>query len=72
VLSERGAVVYRVSDRVRDEIGVQAGDVIVQINRTRIATAAEVSEAMEFYGRRGFIQMLVERHGRLYRTEFRI
>ena len=72
VLSEQGAVVYRVSDRVRDEIGVQEGDVIVQINRTRITRADEVSEAMEFYGNRGFIQMLVERNGRLYRTEFRI
>jgi len=72
ILSESGAVVYRVSDRVRDEIGVQAGDVIVQINRTRITDAAQVSEAMEFYRGRGFIQMLVERNGRLYRTEFRI
>jgi hypothetical protein len=31
-----------------------------------------VSEAMDFYGRRGFIQLLVVRNGRYYRTEFRI
>ena len=60
------------SDRVRSEIGLREGDVIVQVNRTRITSADQVSEAMEFYGRRGFIQMLVERNGRYYRTEFRI
>lgn len=72
VLSTAGAVVYKVSDRVRNQIGLREGDVIVQINRTRITSADQVSEAIEFYGRRGFIQMLVERNGRYYRTEFRI
>ena len=71
LVSPSGAVIYRASQRVTQEIGLEAGDVIVQINRTRITSAEQVEPAMEFYGRRGLIQMLIERNGRYYRTEFR-
>ena len=71
LVSPAGAVIYRASERVTQEIGLEAGDVIVQINRTRITSAEQVEPAMEFYGRRGLIQMLIERNGRYYRTEFR-
>jgi serine protease Do len=63
--STAGAVVVEVSDRVRDEIGLQQGDVIVQINRTRIQQAQDVSRAFEYYGG-SVIQVVFERNGFLY------
>ncbi len=68
----QGAVVVEVSDRVRDEIGIQAGDLIVQINRATIATASDVSRAFEFYGGRQVIRMAFERNGFLYTRDFEI
>jgi serine protease Do len=70
--SSVGAVVVEVSDRVRDEIGIQAGDLIVQINRTRIEAAADVARAFEYYGGRTFIRMVFERQGFLYTRDFEI
>ena len=70
--SARGAVVVEVSDRVRDEIGIQPGDLIVQINRTQIEAAADVARAFEYYGGRVFIRMAFERQGFFYTRDFEI
>ena len=37
VRSTHGAVIYSVTPRVSDELGIRAGDVIVQVNRTPVA-----------------------------------
>jgi serine protease Do len=66
--SESGAYVQRVSQRVSDAIGLQQGDVIVQINRNRIANAEDAAAALN--GGHGSIAMYVERHGQYYSTEF--
>ena len=66
VRSARGAVVYNVSDRVANEIGLQRGDVIVQINRLPIATAADVQRAIDTYAGRAAMRILYERGGRIY------
>jgi S1-C subfamily serine protease len=66
--STSGAYVRSVSQRVSDQIGIQSGDVIVQINQTRISTAEDAANALN--GGRGMVEMLVERQGQLYRTEF--
>jgi serine protease Do len=68
--SARGALVVNVSDRIRDEIGIQEGDLIVQINRTTIEQAADVSRALEYYGSRSGIRMVFERRGFLYTRDF--
>ncbi|MGQ0647695.1 MAG: trypsin-like peptidase domain-containing protein [Gemmatimonadaceae bacterium] len=70
--SSRGAVVVEVSDRVRDEIGIQPGDLIVQINRTTIEAAPDVARAFEYYGGRSVIRMVFERQGFLYTKDFEI
>ncbi|MCC6319430.1 MAG: trypsin-like peptidase domain-containing protein [Gemmatimonadaceae bacterium] len=70
--SQQGAVVVGVSDRVRDEIGIQTGDLIVQINRSAIQAASDVSRALESYGGRGIIRMVFERQGYLYTRDFEI
>jgi serine protease Do len=67
--SRQGALVNRVSDRVQQQIGLQTGDVIVQINRTPIASAEDVNRILTAYGR-GALRMYFERGGQIYATEF--
>ncbi|HEX2602443.1 MAG TPA: trypsin-like peptidase domain-containing protein [Gemmatimonadaceae bacterium] len=69
VQSRQGALVNRVSDRIQQQIGLAAGDVIVQINRTPIATAEDVNRILTSYGR-GALRMYFERGGQIYATEF--
>ncbi len=69
IQSRQGALVNRVSDRVQQQLGIQAGDVIVQINRTPIADAESVNRILTTYGRGG-LRMYFERGGQIYATEF--
>jgi serine protease Do len=72
VRSSQGAVIYKVTDRVSQELGLQAGDVIVQVNRTPIASADEAAKAIDYYGGRGPIQLYFEHGGRVYTTDFQL
>jgi serine protease Do len=67
--SRQGAIVTKASDRVQQQIGLQSGDVIVQINRTPIANAQDVNRILTTSGRGG-IRMYFERGGQIYATEF--
>jgi serine protease Do len=69
IQSRQGALVNRVSDRIQQQIGLQAGDVIVQINRTPIPDAQTVNRILTSYGRGG-IRLYFERGGQIYATEF--
>jgi serine protease Do len=69
IQSRQGALVNRVSDRVQQQIGIQSGDVIVQINRTPITDAESVNRILTGYGRGG-LRMYFERGGQIYATEF--
>ena len=69
IQSRQGALVNRVSDRVQQQIGLQSGDVIVQINRTPIANGEDVNRILTSYGRGG-IRLYFERGGQIYATEF--
>jgi len=69
VRSRQGAQVNRVSERVQQQIGIQTGDVIVQINRTPIPDAEAVQRILTSYGRGG-LRMYFERGGQVYATEF--
>jgi serine protease Do len=66
----QGALIFNVSDRVANDLGIQRGDVIVQINRTRIRSAEEAAQALNYYGGRGPIRMFLERDGQVYITDF--
>ena len=69
IQSRQGALVNRVSERVQQQIGIQSGDVIVQINRTPILDAEAVNRILTTFGRGG-IRMYFERGGQIYATEF--
>ncbi|MBP9107608.1 MAG: hypothetical protein KBF56_12690, partial [Gemmatimonadaceae bacterium] len=68
--SSRGALVVRTSDRIQNEIGLQEGDLVVQINRTTIEQAADVSRAFDAQGGRAGIRLVFERRGYFYTTDF--
>jgi serine protease Do len=71
IQSRQGALVNRVSERVQQQIGIQAGDVIVQINRTPITDAQAVNRLLTNYVP-GAVRMYFERGGQIYATEFRL
>ncbi|HEY2026020.1 MAG TPA: trypsin-like peptidase domain-containing protein [Gemmatimonadaceae bacterium] len=70
IRSSRGALVYRASDRITQEIGLEPGDVVVQINRTPIASAEDVSRALDYYAGRGMIRLFYERQGQYFPADF--
>jgi len=72
IRSSGGALVYKVSDRVSEALGIQSGDVVVQINRTPVTDADAAAKALDYYGGRGPIRMYFERAGRIYATDFQI
>jgi serine protease Do len=72
VRSSQGALVFNVSDRVASDLGIQRGDVIVQINRTRIKSAEDAAQALDYYGGRGPIRMFLEGDGQIFITDFYI
>lgn len=65
-----GALVQSVSPRVAEQLGIQSGDVILQINRVPIADAQAAARALDYYAGRGAIVMYIERQGQVYTTEF--
>ena len=72
VVSEQGAYVTGVSERVRDQIGLEVGDVILQINTIVIRNANDVSRAISQAPPRMMSRALIERGGRRYTTDFSI
>jgi serine protease Do len=70
VASNAGALVYRVSDRIRDEIGLQDGDVIVQVGQSRVSSAEAASAAIDQYGARGPVYVVFERKKQYLQTSF--
>ena len=69
VRAQAGALVYQVSQRVSEELGLQPGDVIVQVNRTAVTSADDVARAIDYYAGRGPIRLFFERQGQLAFTD---
>ena len=65
IRSPKGAVVYNVSERLTNEIGIQRGDVIVQINRIAVSSADDVKSALDMYAGRAAMRVVWERAGRI-------
>ena len=65
-----GALVQSVTPRIADQLGIQPGDVILQVNRVPVANAEAAARALDYYAGRGAIVMYIERQGQVYTTEF--
>ena len=70
IRSRNGALIVRVGPNTAEQLGVQAGDVIVQINQTVVVSAEDVAKALDDNVKRGAIRMFVERGGGIYTTDF--
>ena len=70
IQSEKGALVFRATDRMMQELFIQPGDLIVSINRTGIGSAQDASRALDYYAGRGPIRLICERDGQLFSTDF--
>lgn len=70
IAASAGALVYKVSDRISDQIGLQVGDVIVQVGRSRVGSAETTSAAIERDGGRGPVLLIFERGRQLLQTSF--
>ena len=70
IRSDRGALVYRASDRITQELQIQPGDVIVAVNRSIITSAEDASRALDYYAGRGPIRLICEREGQTFPIDF--
>lgn len=43
---------------------------ILQVNNSRISNAQDVAKAIDYYGGRTYLQLVVERQGQLFMTRF--
>jgi serine protease Do len=67
-----GALVYNISPFIADQTGLAQGDVILQINNMPIRTAQDVARAIDAYGGRSYLQLIVQRKGQLFMTRFAV
>ncbi len=68
---DHGALIYSIGERAGRLSRLQAGDLIVQVNRQRIESAEDVTAAFQAAGRqRTWIRVYVERDGSVYSTDF--
>ncbi|MGH7474879.1 MAG: trypsin-like peptidase domain-containing protein [Longimicrobiales bacterium] len=70
--SERGALIVGLSDQARRSLGLQDGDLIVQINRTRITSAEQAATLLRRLAGGGAVRLMFERRGQLISTWFSI
>jgi serine protease Do len=62
IASETGAVIVSLSDAIRSQLGFEEGDVIVQINNTRVGTANEAADLLNRL-QPGRVRIVIERGG---------
>jgi serine protease Do len=72
IVRAQGALVVNVSARVSEDLGIQAGDVIVQVNNSPVADAQQAAKTLEYFIGRGPIRMFFERGGRVFFTDFQL
>src|SRR6266568_1512261 len=68
IQSDHGALIYDIPDEMQQATGLRSGDVVLQINRTKIAGAEDLRRA--FSTAAGAVTVWFERGGRLGRTAF--
>jgi serine protease Do len=67
-----GALIVSVASRVAEDLGIQKGDVIMQVMNTPIRDARQAKQVLEAYSGKGRIRMFLERQGRTFYTDFAI
>ncbi len=70
LMSDDGAMVAAISERMSTQLGLQVGDVLVQINRARVRSAEEVAAAFQALRGRGSLRLYFERNGQYVARDF--
>jgi serine protease Do len=70
--SRQGALISDVSSEVASVTGLRRGDLIVAVNRQRVADADDVADLLDYLTGRGAIRLYYERDGVIWSTTFRI
>jgi len=63
IVNEEGALIASISDRLSAQLGLQAGDVLIQVNRTRVTSADDARRIFESLRGQGAVRIYVERNG---------
>jgi serine protease Do len=72
IWAQGGAVVYDVSTEMSEVLGLQRGDVILQVNRTPVRSAEDAARAIDYYAGRGPMTVFFEREGQVFRSDFQL
>ena len=67
---DEGALIVGVDRQVSYRTGLQAGDVVVAVNRSRIRSAEQTAELFRYHAGRGQILVRAYRDGTLFTTSF--
>src|SRR5216117_3120399 len=70
IQSDHGALIYDIPDEMEQATGLRSGDVVLQINRTKITGAEDLRRAFSTAAGGGAVTVWFERGGRLGRTAF--
>ena len=70
IQSDHGALIYDIPEEMQQATGLQSGDVVLQINRVRIGSAADLPRAFSAAVGGGAVTVWFERAGRLGKTAF--
>src|SRR5437870_895612 len=70
IQSDHGALIYDIPDEMQQATGLRSGDVVLQINRTKIAGAEDLRRAFSIAAGGDAVTVWFERGGRLGRTAF--
>jgi S1-C subfamily serine protease len=68
--TQSGALIYNISQIASDQTGLLKGDVIIQINNSRITSAQDAARAIDAIGGRTYLRVIIERQGQRLLSEF--
>jgi serine protease Do len=72
IWAQAGAVVYAISPEMVEVLGLQPGDVILQVNRTPVRNAEDAARAIDYYAGRGPMTVFFERQGQVFQSDFHL
>jgi serine protease Do len=72
IWAQAGAVVYDITPEMSEALGLQRGDVIMQVNRTPVRSAEDAARAIDYYAGRGPMTVFFERGGQVFQSDFQL
>ncbi|MDO8667048.1 MAG: PDZ domain-containing protein, partial [Gemmatimonadales bacterium] len=67
---QQGALVVSAGPESQRTLGLQAGDVILQVNNVAVTSAGQFNQLIAYYRGRGALRLFFERQGRIAYADF--